>query len=721
MRRTPRSIHKRFALAMGLVLGTTFLMEFLLMIALGELTLANLDLRLESLLDASMLTVLSAPVIWWSIRQLAMTSTSLHLQESALRAAVNAVVITDRKGRVVWSNPAFTRLTGYEPEEVRGRNLRFLKSGRQGDEQYRDLWGTILSGRVWNGEMRNRRKDGSLYHEEQQITPIRGEDGAIEHFVSVKQDITSRVASAEALRRSEARFRSIVDSDMIGILFWDPDGRIVDANDAFLHLIGYDRAHLLAGAFRSIELTPPEFAEMDRKAFAEIERDGVCRPYEKEYFHRDGKRIPVLVGGARMSRESQEGVRFVVDRTQHQALERELKVATLQFQQAQKMEAVGRLAGGVAHDFNNLLTVIAGYTELVRVTLAQDDKRRGQMEQIGLAASRAAGLTRQLLAFSRKQVLQPEVLDLNEVLASAEKMLRRLIGEDIDFSVVLAAGLGRVLADRGQLEQVMLNLCINARDAMPEGGSLSVETANRILDEEFVRTRRGLRPGPHVVMSVADSGTGMTEEVMKCVFEPFFTTKEEGKGTGLGLATVYGIVTQSGGGIWVESCPGKGTTFWIYLPVTEEASPRAPSPERQAPPAIGAETILLVEDEAAVATLAQSILQGAGYKVLRASQGKDAMAAAESNHDVIQLLLTDIVMPGFSGRVLADRLTALRPRIRVLFMSGYTAEVIPLELNPGTHLLQKPFSPDELLRKVREVLGAPPSPPHEAPEVPGGP
>lgn len=339
MRRTPRSIHKRFALAMGLVLGTTFLMEFLLMIALGELTLANLDLRLESLLDASMLTVLSAPVIWWSIRQLAMTSTSLHLQESALRAAVNAVVITDRKGRVVWSNPAFTRLTGYEPEEVRGRNLRFLKSGRQGDEQYRDLWGTILSGRVWNGEMRNRRKDGSLYHEEQQITPIRGEDGAIEHFVSVKQDITSRVASAEALRRSEARFRSIVDSDMIGILFWDPDGRIVDANDAFLHLIGYDRAHLLAGAFRSIELTPPEFAEMDRKAFAEIERDGVCRPYEKEYFHRDGKRIPVLVGGARMSWESQERVRFVVDRTQHQALEQELKVATLQFQQAQKMEA----------------------------------------------------------------------------------------------------------------------------------------------------------------------------------------------------------------------------------------------------------------------------------------------------------------------------------------------------------------------------------------------
>ncbi|MGH7319597.1 MAG: ATP-binding protein, partial [Candidatus Rokuibacteriota bacterium] len=377
-----------------------------------------------------------------------------------------------------------------------------------------------------------------------------------------------------------------------------------------------------------------------------------------------------------------------------------------QLRQAQKMEAIGRLAGGIAHDFNNLLTVIIGRNQLLLWDFGPDDPLRRNVELIDQAAGRAATLTKQLLAFSRKQMLQPKVLDLNEVVLSADAILRRVLGEDIDLQIRPDRGLRQTRADPTQLEQVILNLAVNARDAMPRGGVLSIETGNVELGEEFVHRHAGARPGRYVMMAIRDTGIGMGPEVLAHLFEPFFTTKEPGKGTGLGLATVYGIVKQHEGYIGVESQPGGGTTFTIYLPRVDEAI-RGLEPSAERPKlAAASETILLVEDEDALRVLACEILQKAGYTVLEARHGVEALARHEPHAGAIHLLLTDVVMPEMSGRALADRLVVARPGIRVLYMSGYTADAIVHHgvLESGIHLLLKPFTPDALMRKVREVL-----------------
>ncbi len=383
-----------------------------------------------------------------------------------------------------------------------------------------------------------------------------------------------------------------------------------------------------------------------------------------------------------------------------------------QLTQAQKMEAVGRLAGGVAHDFNNILTVIMTRSELMlRGLRPEDDRPRQHLTLIQEAADRAAALTRQLLAFSRKQVLQPKVLAPNELVAGMAKMLRDLIGEDIELRTVLGPGLGQVKADPGQLEQVILNLAVNARDAMPHGGRFLIETANAELDKAFARHHPGAHPGRYVMLAVNDTGVGMDAETRAHIFEPFFTTKGPGSGTGLGLATVYGVVKQSGGYIWVDSEPGQGTMFKIYLPRVEDAAELVePSP---APPELprGSETILLVEDDEAVRHLAREILQMHGYTVLEARHRGEALRMAGDHAGPIHLMVTDVVMPGMSGRALAGLLGPLRPDMKVLYMSGYTDDAIVHHgvLDPGTAFLQKPFAADALARKVREVLDAPAS------------
>jgi len=380
-----------------------------------------------------------------------------------------------------------------------------------------------------------------------------------------------------------------------------------------------------------------------------------------------------------------------------------------QLQQSQKMEAVGRLAGGVAHDFNNLLTAITGYSDLSLRRLKPGDPLRRNIEEVKRAAGRAADLTHQLLAFSRKQVLQPRVLDLNAVISEMEKMLRRLIGEDVELLYDLSPSLGRVKADPGQLQQVLLNLAVNARDAMPGGGKLIIQTANTYLDREYAGQHIAVVPGPYVILAVSDNGCGMDEATRVKIFEPFFTTKEQGKGTGLGLATVYGIVKQSHGNIWVYSEVSQGTTFKIYLPLVEgDAEPVRPAAAAESL-STGTETILLVEDDEMVRRITGAILRQAGYGVLEAAEGESALRTCRLHEGAIHLVLTDVVMPGMSGRVLADRLKELRPDASVLFMSGYTEEAIVHHgvLHEGVNFLEKPFTPDGLTRKVREVLGAP--------------
>jgi two-component system cell cycle sensor histidine kinase/response regulator CckA len=390
---------------------------------------------------------------------------------------------------------------------------------------------------------------------------------------------------------------------------------------------------------------------------------------------------------------------LLVDSSEKLKLEQQLRLA-------QRLEAVGQLAGGVAHDFNNLLTIISGHSDLALSQLDAEDPVRNNIEEVLKASHRASALTTQLLAFSRRQVLKPKVLDLNLIVADLEKMMRRLIGENIDLITILKTGIGFVKADPGQLEQVIVNLVLNARDAMPEGGKLIIETFETEIDSHYTSQHVGTKLGSYVAIGVSDTGHGMDAETQAHIFEPFFTTRELGKGTGLGLSTVYGIVKQSGGNIWVYSEPGYGTTFKIYLPLVPQTSD--PFVTRPVRPSVvgGSETILLVEDEERVCALVREVLAKQGYTVLSANNGEEGLALSRREPRHIDLLLTDVVMPRMSGRELAENLVRERTSLKVLFMSGYTDKLILHKgmLEPNTHFLQKPFSPDEIARKVREVL-----------------
>jgi signal transduction histidine kinase len=406
--------------------------------------------------------------------------------------------------------------------------------------------------------------------------------------------------------------------------------------------------------------------------------------------------------GAAVERE----LRDAEDRRERKKAEEALRRSEEQLRQSQKVEAIGRLAGGIAHDFNNLLTVINGYTELLLGRFQGDDRTSKDINEIRKAGERAASLTRQLLAFSRKQILEPRVLDLNAIVVDMEKLLKRLIGEDIELTIDPASDLRRIKADAGQIEQVIMNLAVNARDAMPQGGKLTIETVNVDLNDAYASRHISVRPGPYVMLAVSDTGCGMNPEAMAHIFEPFFTTKGPGKGTGLGLSTVYGIVKQSGGNVWVYSEPDQGTTFKIYLPQVEGAVDRPPRERPGLGAPGGSETVLLAEDQQEVRALARQILEMSGYTVIEACGGGEAFEVCLQHKGPIHLMVSDVVMPQMGGRELAQRVALLRPDMKVLYMSGYTSNAIVHHgiLNPGTAFLQKPFTPDSLARKVREVL-----------------
>jgi PAS domain S-box-containing protein len=514
-------------------------------------------------------------------------------------------------------------------------------------------------------------------------------------------------AAQENLRRSEANFRSLVTNAPYGICSCDSAGKILDANPAFLELLGVTSGENLIGQhIYSLYAEADQWFEL-----ADLLRSSAPFKGLTAEWKRKGGTTAVRVSGRSVTNGRKEGVVFELfaeDVTERRALEQQLR-------QSQKMEAVGRLAGGIAHDFNNLLMVISGYSEFLLERLGAEPHLRGPAQEITSAAERASSLTRQLLAFSRKQMLAPRVINLNDIATENLKMLNRMIGEDIDLVMTPAPNLWAVRADAGQIEQVIMNLAVNARDAMPSGGKLTIETSNVALDEDYARTHGPLKAGDYVMVAISDTGNGMDAETQSHIFEPFFTTKGP-KGTGLGLSTVYGIVKQSGGYIWVYSELGRGTTFKIYLPrVASSGEPAAlvaaPIQFQKVEP--GTETILLVEDEANLRYLARQYLEKQGYKVIEAADGAVAVQIAVAHDAIIHLLLTDVIMPGMNGRELAQRISEIRPNVKVLYMSGYTENVIGHNgmLDTGVRLLQKPFNLRDLKAKVREVLDATPTPP----------
>jgi len=539
--------------------------------------------------------------------------------------------------------------------------------------------------------------------------PLRDASGAVFGVLGTYEDITEQRQAAIGLHESEERFRATFEQAAVGISHVGTDGRFLRVNQRLCEMLGYSREELLGRTFQQI--THPADLEADvenvrRMLAGEIQAYSM----EKRYLRKDGTAawIALTVSLARDADGRPKYFISVVEDIEPRRLA-EAKEARLrnQFEQAQKMESVGQLAGGIAHDFNNLLTAILGFCELI----LSDEKtsHRSELEEIKHAGERAAALTRQLLAFSRKQVFQLELLDLNAVVLNMETMLRRVIGEDVRLTSALATEIGRVKADPSQIEQVLMNLAVNARDAMPGGGALRIETSNVDVDEALAAAHTPCAPGRFVVLSVSDTGCGMDSETRRRVFEPFFTTKPKGKGTGLGLATVYGIVKQSGGFVSFSSEPGKGTTFQVHLPCTKEPVAMERSGAHVAAPLKGTETILMVEDDDGVRRLACRVLESLGYTVLCAESGPEALDLARDHEGKIDLVLTDVVMPAMSGREVERRLVEAGHAARVLFMSGYTDDAVLKHgvLETGVAFLQKPFTPGALGRKVREVLNTP--------------
>ena len=504
------------------------------------------------------------------------------------------------------------------------------------------------------------------------------------------------------LMEREEFFQLISDNvvDMIAVV--DSNGKRIYNSPSYHRILGYSVAELESTS--SFEQVHPDDRQIVVDAAADARKTGVGKRIEYRMRHRDGSWVYLESTASPVVNAKGEVESLVIvnrDISERRRLEEQLR-------QSQKMDAIGRLSGGVAHDFNNLLGVIIGYAEILQERIAETDAMRAPVDQIIKAGSRASSLTKQLLAFSRQQVLEPKVLVLNAVVSDTEKMLRRLIGEDIELRTTLEPDLGKIRADQGQIEQVIMNLVVNARDAMPDGGKLTIETRNFEIDEKFARRYAyPVLPGSYVQLIVSDNGVGMDTATQQRIFEPFFTTKEKGKGTGLGLSLVYGVVKQSGGYIDVLSARGKGTTFNIYLPrvgqnavETKTIGPDRPEELR------GTETILLAEDEDTLRALTRHLLELYGYRVLEACDGNQALRLSDQSADEIQLLLTDVVMPGISGRTLADQLKQKRPDIKVVFMSGYTGQQVGGKeiLEPGSAFLQKPFTREGLARKVREAL-----------------
>ncbi len=631
-----------------------------------------------------------------------------RLQESRFRALIeksqDGVSLTAADGTILYSSPSAKRILDLGAEERAG-NQTSMRTHPDDQARLSESTSALMQqpGATCSLEFRVLHSDGSVRWIEGSGTNLL-DDASVGAIVGNFRDITDRKHALEKLQASEARFARLAESGIIGIVVSDRAGNVYDVNDAALQMVGYSREDVLGTPGLWNSLTPPDWTAGDRTASAQLAAGGIASPWEKELLRKDGRRVPVLLGVAML--DTDQCITFLADLSARKHAERALRQSEEQLRQAQKMEAIGRLAGGIAHDFNNLLSTILSYSEILIEDLQEEDPIRADLESINEAGKRAASLTRQLLMFSRQQVVEQKVVDLNALLVDMDKLLQRLLGEDIKLITNRARALGKVKIDPSQIEQVVMNLVVNARDAMPTGGQLTLETANIDIDAAYASQHLGMIVGRHVMIAVADTGVGMDAQTQARVFEPFFTTKGLGQGTGLGLSTVFGIVKQSGGYVSVQSTPGKGTIFHVYLPRTDE--PLDILRHIAEPVSLtGTETILVVEDEDQVRAVAIGILERKGYRVMAASDAAEALALASAYDGPIHLLLTDVVMPHMSGPELAKRIASARPDMKLLCMSGYTDDAVVRHgvLDSTIAFLQKPLTPESLTRRVREVLG----------------
>ncbi|OPX94728.1 MAG: Blue-light-activated protein [Syntrophorhabdus sp. PtaB.Bin006] len=638
---------------------------------------------------------------------------ALHESEERYRKlfeSANDAIFLMEKDRCVDCNPKTLEIFGCHKEDIIGKTPYdfspvYQPDGMSSVEKGRAQQRIARSGKPLRFEWHHFRLDGTPFHAE--VTLNRLDVSGRRLVLATMRDVTEQKRAEEDLRASEEAFRALAENSPDTIMRFDREYRHVYVNRDTEEQTGIPVKHFIGKTHREIGFSHD---------LVNVWEEAIQKVFDTQRVNRIEFELPtgiwidwLLAPEFDESGEVKRVLTSARDITRRKQSEKEREALEEQLRQSQKMEAIGRLAGGIAHDFNNLLTVIQGYTDIALLGVEKNDPLQAKLTAIGKAAWKAASLTHQLLAFSRRQVLEMQVIDLNASVRELEGMLRRMIGEDIELTAVLEKDLGKVKVDPRQIDQVIVNLAVNARDAMPDGGKLSIKTANCYLDETFALDHIDAVPGPYVTLSMSDTGTGMSPEIMARIFEPFFTTKELGRGTGLGLSTVYGIIKQSGGNILADSEPGQGTTFTVYLPRIDEKTDQAGRDKTVVPPAGGNETILVVEDDSAVRESTIEILAMQGYNVLEASGGDEALRIASRPETPIHMVLSDVVMPEMSGRQVVDRLIQVRPEIKALFMSGYTNDAIVHYgvLDEGVAYIQKPWTPDELWRKVREVLDQP--------------
>ena len=616
--------------------------------------------------------------------------------------ANDIIYMHDLAGNFTSINKEAERVTGYTRDEAVKMNIDSVLAPEYVDVAHRMLSYKVQEVDPARYELEMVCKNGRRVPIEISTRVIYKDRKAV-GVQGVARDISERKRAEEKLRESEEKYRTLFNNAEVGIFRSRLDGsEIIEVNRRFLDIVGMTLEETLGKPSVNLWADPKEREEMIKRLVA----DGSVLGFECKLLNKRRGDVRNCLTSLRLYPEQGMLEGTLLDITDRKRAEAEKEKLQAQLQQAQKMEAVGSLAGGVAHDFNNLLTVITGYSELLLQKIGKESPMHGEVEQIKSAGERAASLTQQLLAFSRKQIIEPKVMQLDRLVAEVLAMMSRLIGEDIALQATTGKSLGSVKVDPGQFQQILMNLVVNARDAMPNGGKIMIETANVDLDEEYCALHPYIKPGRFVMLAVSDTGNGMSEEIKAHIFEPFFTTKDRGSGTGLGLATTYGAVKQSGGSIEVYSKIGKGTTFKIYLPRVEEQVVKPAKDDLPTDLAGGTETVLVVEDEGLLRNLCVQILEQLGYRVLQARSGAEAIAEVQGYGDRIDLLLTDVVMPGMNGSELATQLVPHHPGMKVLFTSGYTDDTITRHgvLDEGVSFIGKPYTPSALARKVREVL-----------------